>query len=77
MNEFDHSQVNFQMRTVFLIGQTENEEVQNQLYDESEKHDDLIQERFVDSYYNLTLKAAMMMKWVNTNCINKGIFIQN
>lgn len=33
---------------------------------------DIIQENFVDSYNNLTLKTILMLKWANNNCVNKG-----
>lgn len=36
---------------------------------------DIIQENFVDSYNNLTLKSILMLKWVNNNCIDKGTYI--
>lgn len=66
------SRVNFQIRTVFLIGLTDNNETQEQIVNESRAHNDLIQEHFIDSYNNLTLKSVMMLKWINTNCDGKG-----
>lgn len=33
---------------------------------------DIIQENFIDSYNNLTLKTILMLKWANNNCVNKG-----
>lgn len=33
---------------------------------------DIIQEGFVDSYNNLTLKTVLMLKWVTKSCANKG-----
>lgn len=73
MNAVDYSDVDFNVQTAFLIGKAESDEVQKQLYVESETYDDLIQEDFVDSYNNLTLKIAMLMKFVNRKCIGKGI----
>lgn len=35
---------------------------------------DIIQENFVDSYNNLTLKTILMLKWAKNNCVNKGNF---
>lgn len=57
---------------MFLIGQTENNETQERIANESRTHNDLIQESFLDSYNNLTLKSIMMVKWMNTNCAGKG-----
>lgn len=36
--------------------------------EESLHYSDIIQEGFVDSYNNLTLKSVMMLKWVVSNC---------
>lgn len=33
---------------------------------------DIIQENFVDSYNNLTLKTVLMLKWTSRNCEGKG-----
>lgn len=70
----DASHADFQIRTVFLLGQTENNETQDRITNESRLHNDLIQESFSDSYNNLTLKSVMMVKWINTNCMGKGTF---
>ena len=35
---------------------------------ESEAHGDILQERFEDSYYNLTIKTMLLLKWYNQNC---------
>ena len=32
---------------------------------ESEEHGDILQEDFIDSYFNLTLKSMFTLKWVN------------
>lgn len=67
--------MNFRVRTVFLIGETEDKMVQNQLVAESQTHDDILQESFLDTYNNLTLKSAMMLKWVNGHCHGKVQFV--
>lgn len=66
------SHVDFSIRTIFLVGLTENNETQDQIVNESHTYNDLIQESFLDSYNNLTLKSVMMLKWINTNCAGKG-----
>jgi beta-1,3-galactosyltransferase 1 len=42
--------------------------LQELVEEESLQYSDIIQEGFVDSYNNLTLKSVMMLKWVTTNC---------
>lgn len=42
--------------------------LQELVEEESLHHSDIIQEGFVDSYNNLTLKSVMMLKWVLSNC---------
>lgn len=68
----DPSHDNFQIRIVFLLGQTEKNETQEQIVNESRTYNDLIQESFFDSYNNLTLKSVMMLKWITNNCDGKG-----
>lgn len=65
----------FLIRTVFLIGRTDFEGAQARIDNESRLYDDLIQEDFLDTYNNLTVKTVMMLKYVNTNCAGKGIVV--
>ncbi|XP_030759511.1 beta-1,3-galactosyltransferase 5-like [Sitophilus oryzae] len=59
----------------FLIGETSNTSIQIQLENESQKHNDIIQERFHDSYNNLTLKSAMMLKLFTMKCQSTARFL--
>lgn len=61
----------FQVRVLFLIGQTMDNETQSRIVSESDEYGDIIQESFLDSYNNLTVKTVMMLKWMNVNCIGK------
>ncbi|XP_049283831.1 uncharacterized protein LOC125764049 [Anopheles funestus] len=51
------------------------DEMQLRIVNESEVYGDIIQESFIDSYNNLTLKTIMMLKWVTNNCDGKVKFI--
>lgn len=62
------------MKIVFLVGQIPNTETQARINEESQLNNDVVQESFFDTYNNLTLKTVMMLKWVNSNCIDKGFF---
>lgn len=75
MHERPRDTLKFTIRLVFIVGQTPDHDTQNRLHEESRMHNDLIQERFVDTYNNLTLKTVMMMKWVNRNCLHKGEYL--
>ena len=55
------------LRTIFLVGNS-TEEVNQRLKEENDIYGDIIQEDFLDSYYNLTLKTIMGMKWVSKYC---------
>ena len=49
---------------VFLLGQLRNASVlEDAIEQESSLYGDLVQERFVDNYANLTVKSLMMLKW--------------
>lgn len=62
----------FSVKILFLLGQTPDNETQAKINTESESYGDVIQESFLDTYNNLTLKTVMMLKWVHRNCLNKS-----
>ena len=55
-------------KLVFLLGTSPNETVNNEVKFESQLYGDIIQEDFLDSYRNLTLKTIMGLKWVASFC---------
>ncbi|XP_011306954.1 beta-1,3-galactosyltransferase 1 isoform X2 [Fopius arisanus] len=56
------------VKVLFLLGQSENETLNNLVLEENQEYGDIIQERFIDAYNNLTIKSVMLLKWVTTNC---------
>lgn len=54
----------------FMLGKTNSKAVQNEIIKEEQKHHDLIQGNFIDSYYNLTYKHTMLLKWFSSECNN-------
>lgn len=64
-----------EFKLVFLLGLPASEnhtDVQSKIEEEVKMYGDIIQEDFIDSYNNLTLKSIMMLKWVNNNCKDSG-----
>ncbi|XP_052838485.1 beta-1,3-galactosyltransferase 1 [Drosophila gunungcola] len=65
------------IRIVFFLGRRnlaslqENEAVAN----EAEEYNDVIQENFMDTYNNLTIKAIMALKHISQNCVNTTAFV--
>lgn len=59
---------NSTVKTAFLLGQTDNDTLNSLVAEENLQYNDIIQEKFSDTYNNLTLKSVMMLKWVTTNC---------
>ncbi len=55
-------------RVVFLLGQSVNGSFQDAIQEESSMYGDIIQEGFVDTYANLTVKSLMLLKWFSRNC---------
>eukprot|EP00057_Strongylocentrotus_purpuratus_P008199 XP_011662673.1 PREDICTED: beta-1,3-galactosyltransferase 1-like [Strongylocentrotus purpuratus] len=49
-----------------------NSTLQAQLQSEADIHGDILQEDFIDSYYNLTTKLIMAAKWASTFCKNSN-----
>ncbi|CAN0338615.1 beta-1,3-galactosyltransferase 2 [Lampetra fluviatilis] len=60
------------IKRLFLLGAAPAEagslHVQSLLEEESRRHGDLLQQNFVDTYYNLTLKTMMGLHWVSEHC---------
>jgi hypothetical protein len=53
---------------LFLIGNTVNEELQHKIEAEDTQFEDILQGRYIDNYFNLTLKTISMMKWISEKC---------
>nr|XP_018910333.1 PREDICTED: beta-1,3-galactosyltransferase 1-like isoform X1 [Bemisia tabaci] len=58
------------VKVVFLLGKLRNEstEFQERISKEQESFDDIIQENFIDTYHNLTIKSVLMLRWFVQNC---------
>ncbi|KAK3914689.1 Beta-1,3-galactosyltransferase 1 [Frankliniella fusca] len=53
---------------VFLLGDPDNTTLQSIIEEESRRFGDIVQEGFIDSYNNLTVKSVMLLKWVTQRC---------
>lgn len=66
-NEFSIPKV--KVRRVFLLGvDPKNKNVQHQIGLESRDYEDIVQQFFVDSYYNNTIKLLMGFQWATEYC---------
>ncbi|KAF7994003.1 hypothetical protein HCN44_011272 [Aphidius gifuensis] len=59
---------NLTVKIAFLLGQNDNDTLNNAVVDENDEYGDIIQATFHDTYNNLTLKSVMMLKWVTKYC---------
>ncbi|XP_053421104.1 lactosylceramide 1,3-N-acetyl-beta-D-glucosaminyltransferase [Nycticebus coucang] len=69
--KYVRSQLNANIKTLFVLGTPnprQGEALQRELVLEDQKYHDIIQQDFVDSFYNLTLKLLMQLSWANTFC---------
>ena len=57
-------------KVIFLIGKSNESVVNLQIKNESLKYSDIVQNDFMDTYYNLTIKTIMGFKWVSSFCQN-------
>ncbi|XP_071853050.1 beta-1,3-galactosyltransferase 5-like [Apostichopus japonicus] len=64
-NEQQEQQI---VKQLFLIGKTFNETTISDIKKEIDNYHDILQEDFVDSYRNLTLKTIMGIKWASIYC---------
>lgn len=61
---------------VFVLGQTSDVKLQRYIELESERHKDIIQGNFIDSYRNLTYKLVFSLFWVNNFCSNAKFVVK-
>ena len=55
---------------VFVLGTSINDDEMKNLQMEHEKYNDLLIGKFIDNYYNLTLKTTFAIFWTKTYCPN-------
>ncbi|XP_065299763.1 beta-1,3-galactosyltransferase 5-like isoform X2 [Dermacentor albipictus] len=55
-------------RVLFLFGKPSTAKLQSALEFESQQYGDIVQEDFLDTYKNLTLKTVMMLRWAAHHC---------
>ena len=55
-------------RLVFLLGATDDTNLQKSISEESSAHGDIVQGEFLDTYHNLSYKAIMGNLWVSEFC---------
>ncbi|XP_017393785.1 lactosylceramide 1,3-N-acetyl-beta-D-glucosaminyltransferase [Cebus imitator] len=68
---YARSQLKANIKTLFALGTPnplEGKELQRKLVLEDQKYNDIIQQDFVDSFHNLTLKLLLQFSWANTYC---------
>ena len=63
-----------QLKVVFILGLSDNENLNKLVKTENEIHNDIIQSNFIDSYRNLSFKSITAWKWISENC-KKAKFI--
>ena len=57
-------------KIVFILGKSNDSEVNNKVKFEAATYGDIVQNDFMDTYYNLTIKTIMGFKWVSSFCQN-------
>uniref|UniRef100_A0A182QUS4 Hexosyltransferase n=1 Tax=Anopheles farauti TaxID=69004 RepID=A0A182QUS4_9DIPT len=60
----------------FIVGQTDEARIEDQLAAESYMYSDLIRGNFIDSYRNLTLKTISLMEWTKLHCPNASFLLK-
>ncbi|CAG7785347.1 unnamed protein product, partial [Allacma fusca] len=56
------------VRLIFVLGNSGSENIESSVELEVKNYGDILEEDFVDTYHNLTLKSMAMLKWVNLTC---------
>ena len=64
-----------QIQTVFMVGIASQLDINRKLEEEALKYTDIVQADFIDTYYNLTLKTLMGLKWMSINKHDQTPFV--
>ncbi|XP_074650240.1 beta-1,3-galactosyltransferase 5-like [Tubulanus polymorphus] len=59
---------NDKYKVVFFMGKPGNGTSPNGLANEAETYGDIVQADFRDTYWNLTMKSVLMLRWLNEYC---------
>lgn len=70
----DVSQYDVIVRVIFVMGVSTNDLENDELQFEADAYGDIVQDRFTDSYRNLTYKAIAALKWVSS-CGSRSKFV--
>ena len=60
------------VKVIFMLGNSFNDSLQSDVTMESLQHGDILQESFLDTYANLTVKSLMLLKWFTNSCKGKN-----
>lgn len=63
------------IKLVFLVGKLPLVSFQSELDREYEEFGDILQENFIDTYPNLTIKSLFMLKWFRKSCSRKTKYL--
>ena len=64
------------VKHIFLVGQSFNTTLNELIIQESKLYKDIIQGDFVDTYFNLTMKILMGLKWTHLYCYNASFILK-
>ena len=64
------------IKTVFLLGQDKDEDIQKKIDQEFNIYGDIVQGGFIDSYHNLTYKSTMGFRWATESCRNANYILK-
>lgn len=64
-----------EVRTVFLLGNSDSDILQQLIDEESSKYGDIVQGDFLDTYFNNTIKTMLGFKWAVTFCPNSQFYM--
>ncbi|KAK3586440.1 hypothetical protein CHS0354_030695 [Potamilus streckersoni] len=56
------------IKSVFILGKPINKTDQVKINNENLVHEDIVQGDFLDTFYNLTLKSILALRWIYQNC---------
>ncbi|KAK3607580.1 hypothetical protein CHS0354_011116 [Potamilus streckersoni] len=64
------------IKVLFLMGNAQNETIQENISREFHEYLDILQGDFLDTYKNLTNKGVMGLRWITENCMQAKMIVK-
>ena len=59
-----------ELKLIFIVGMSKRDDINEKIRTEFNIHQDIVQMKFIDSYFKITKKVMLSFKWIHVHCSN-------